>query len=218
MIPEPTGAPHTMDAAPPTSRRERKKLATREALRAAALDLFADRGFDGVTVEEICARADVATSTFFRHFATKEDVVLGDYDERGRQLLEALDAQPPEAGPAELLVGAAQVWRLSRRPAEVLRAEAVLLASEPALQVHLDRIMVSWEAPIADRLSERYGLPATSMDLKLAAAWFVTTIRVVIREWALADGQEDVYAVGANAVLTVADLLETVLVPVADGS
>jgi AcrR family transcriptional regulator len=198
-------------AATPVTRRERKKQATREALRAAALELFADRGFDGVTVDEICARADVATSTFFRHFATKEDVVLADYDERGRQLLEALDAQPPGVTPAELLVGAAQVWRLSRRPADVLRAEAMLLSAEPALQLHLDRIIIGWEAPIADRLADRYGLSPTSVDLKLAAAWFVTTIRVVIREWALTGAQDDVFNVGAHAIGTVAQLLESVL-------
>lgn len=198
-------------AATPVTRRERKKQATREALRAAALELFADRGFDGVTVDEICARADVATSTFFRHFATKEDVVLADYDERGRQLLEALDAQPPGVTPAELLVGATQVWRLSRRPADVLRAEAMLLSAEPALQLHLDRIIIGWEAPIADRLADRYGLSPTSVDLKLAAAWFVTTIRVVIREWALTGAQDDVFNVGAHAIGTVAQLLESVL-------
>jgi len=200
-----------MESPTPITRRERKKLATRDALRAAALELFADRGFDGITVEEICARADVATSTFFRHFATKEDVVLGDFDERGELLLEAIDAQPDGVGPSDLLIGATQVWRLSRRPADVLRAEAMLLSAEPALQIHLDRMIVGWEAPIADRLSARYGMDPTSIDVKLAAAWFVTAIRVVIREWALTGAQEDVYAVGAHAIGLLAELLESVL-------
>ena len=212
MIAGTRGTTRHMDGTTPTTRRERKKLATREALRASALELFADRGFDGVTVEEICERADVATSTFFRHFATKEDVVLADYDLRGRQLLEALDAQPPGVGPTDLLIGATQVWRLSRRPAGVLRAESMLLSAEPALQSHLARMITSWEDPIAERLADRYDLDPTSVDLKLAAGWFVTTIRVVIREWALTGAEEDVYAVGAHAVGKLAELLET-LVP-----
>ncbi|MFZ4519452.1 MAG: TetR family transcriptional regulator [Microthrixaceae bacterium] len=190
------------------TRRERKKLATREALRAAALELFTDRGFESVTVEEICVRADVASSTFFRHFATKEAVVLADYDERGRQLLEALDAQPEGVGAADLLIGAIVQWSETRRPAEVLKAEATLLAGEPALQLHLDRVITGWEVPIAARLAERYGRDAGSLELHLDAAWFVTSIRVVIREWALSGGDEDVYAVGARAVQRLAPLLE----------
>jgi AcrR family transcriptional regulator len=193
------------------TRRERKKQATRDTIRRAALDLFADRGFAGVTVEEICDRADVATSTFFRHFPTKEDVVLADYAERGRQLLEALDAQPPDVGPADLLIGATQVWRLSRRPADILRSEAMLLAAEPALRAHLDRVISTWDEPIAERLADRYGLDPTSLDVKLAAAWFVTTIRVVIREWALSGAEDDVYAVGARAVGRLSDLLESAI-------
>jgi AcrR family transcriptional regulator len=200
-----------VEPAAPESRRERKKRATRDAIRVAALELFVDRGFDGVTVEQICARADVATSTFFRHFPTKEDVVLDDFSDRGRQLLEALDAQPAGIGPTDLLLGASQVWRLSRRPAEVLRAETMLLAAEPALRIRLDQVLVTWEEPIADRLASRYGLDPVSLDLKLAAAWFVTTIRVVIREWALAGGTDDVYAVGARAIGTLSDQLESVI-------
>lgn len=194
--------------AEPATRRERKKAATREALRAAALDLFADRGFGAVTVEEICDRADVASSTFFRHFATKEAVVLADYDERGRQLLAALDAQPAGVGPADLLLGATVQWRESRRPPEVLRAEAMLLAAEPALQLHLDRVITGWEGPIADRLAARSGRDATSLEVRLDAAWFVTAIRVVIREWAFTGAGEDVYAVGARAIGRLAKLLE----------
>jgi AcrR family transcriptional regulator len=190
-------------------RRERKKLATREALRSAALGLFADRGFGAVTVEQICERADVASSTFFRHFATKEDVVLADYAERGRDLLAALDGQPPDARPAELLSGAMEAWRARRRPPELLRAETMLLAAEPALQAHLDRTLVAWEHPIAERLATRYDLDPTSLQVQLAAGWFVTTVRVVIREWALSGAGGDVYALGTEALGALAGLMES---------
>lgn len=58
------------------------KAATRDRLRAVALRLFLDRGFDAVTVNQIAAEAGVSHMTFFRHFATKEDVVMDDpYDD-----------------------------------------------------------------------------------------------------------------------------------------
>jgi TetR/AcrR family transcriptional regulator, regulator of autoinduction and epiphytic fitness len=59
------------------SRRERKKLETRQALLAAALDLFRAKGYDAATVEEITEQADVAKGTFFNYFASKE-AMLGE--------------------------------------------------------------------------------------------------------------------------------------------
>ena len=53
------------------SRRARKKERTRRAIYAAALGLFRERGVDAVTIEEICARADVARGTFFLHYPAK---------------------------------------------------------------------------------------------------------------------------------------------------
>src|SRR4051812_48235481 len=60
-----------------TGLRERKKRATRLALHRAALELVGTHGLDGVSIEQIAARADVSTRTFFNYFSTKEDAVIG---------------------------------------------------------------------------------------------------------------------------------------------
>ncbi|QVQ52460.1 TetR/AcrR family transcriptional regulator [Spiractinospora alimapuensis] len=56
--------------------RERKKRRTRVALIDAGLQLFDERGFEATTVADICAAADVAPATFYKHFPTKEDLVF----------------------------------------------------------------------------------------------------------------------------------------------
>src|SRR5262245_41171330 len=61
---------------PPGSLRDRKKDRTRRTLQAEAVRLFAQKGFEATTIDEIAAAAEVAPRTFFRYFPTKEEVVF----------------------------------------------------------------------------------------------------------------------------------------------
>ena len=62
--------------------RERKRLATRRAIQLAALELVAEHGLGGVTVDEISRVADISPRTFFNYFPSKEEAVLGDPPKR----------------------------------------------------------------------------------------------------------------------------------------
>ena len=183
-------------------RRARKKLATRDALRTAALDLMSERSFAAVTVEDICERADVAPSTFFRHFPTKEDVVLTDLADRGEALVLAVDTIAPDLSPSEFVRAAALTWAANRMPSDRLRAEAVLVGREPALKAHLDRLLVAWEAPLSDRLAVRFDCAQDDLAPRLGAACMFSAIRVVVREWAhLGQGEVVDFAGGAVQAL-----------------
>jgi AcrR family transcriptional regulator len=77
--------------------RARKKRAAREAIATTARRLFAERGFDAVTVAQIADAADVSEKTVFNYFATKEDLVFAGREDRLERLLAALAERPPEA-------------------------------------------------------------------------------------------------------------------------
>ncbi|WP_324277999.1 helix-turn-helix domain-containing protein [Blastococcus brunescens] len=98
--------------------RERKKLATRQALHEAALRLVADHGLDAVSVDDIAERADVSPRTFFNYFASKVDAVVGLDPAAPRRMCDAFAGRPAGESPIESLRavqrGSPRRWRRSR--------------------------------------------------------------------------------------------------------
>src|SRR3712207_2803411 len=84
-----------MPGGPTEGLRERKKRAAREAIAATARRLFAERGFDAVTVAEVAAAADVSEKTVFNHFATKEDLAFAGREEGIAQFVAGITERPP---------------------------------------------------------------------------------------------------------------------------
>lgn len=145
----PAGDPsaHTHDRAPARALaglRERKKQRTRTALIDAALELFLSQGYEATTIDEIVAAVEVSQRTFFRYFATKEDVVtafLADHDDL---LKDALAERPPGERPFTALLESLRVVLRSiaegdpadstrfRRVRQVTEATPSLMAAQMA--------------------------------------------------------------------------------------
>jgi AcrR family transcriptional regulator len=103
MVTSQQASPDTEDLSMVEGRRDRKKHATRRALRNAALQLVAERGFENVTVEDIAEAADVATRTFFNYFPSKESAVIGADPERVELVRLSLLARPLAESPLRAL-------------------------------------------------------------------------------------------------------------------
>jgi AcrR family transcriptional regulator len=185
-------------SAVPASLRERKKLATRRALRRVAIDLVAERGFAHVTVEDIAEAADVSPRTFFNYFPTKEAAVFGtDPDRLDRiraGIATAAPGQDAHAALREVLSAdarwrAAQVAELGGDPATWLRRMKEA-RDDPDLRAAQAAHMARTERVIAEGLAERLGTdPDTDPYPMLLAAAATAVLRAALTFWASSGGE-----------------------------
>ena len=82
---------------------ERRRRLLRDDIGRIAIDMFAKRGFDAVTVDDIAEAADISQRTFFRYFASKDSIVLDFARRVDRRLVEAFDARPTSESAVEAL-------------------------------------------------------------------------------------------------------------------
>jgi AcrR family transcriptional regulator len=175
--------------------RERTKARTRQELIDAAFALFAERGFESVTVDDIAERADVSPRTFFRYFPVKEDVALAGLQETSALLLERLAARPPEEPPLVALREA--VREPLRRLAEHRETCAVLrlMGTCPSLLARDMGLRDCTEAAITRTLAERMGVDAgADRRPRLMAATFMAALGVTLRSWVESGRSEDLDA------------------------
>src|SRR5262247_1466325 len=124
----------TLDHAP--TRRERKKLETRQALEEAALRLFAAQGYEQTTVEEIAEAADVAVRTFFRYFSSKQDVLFGEVaTDRVGRLRSELAARPATESPVDSVIAVMEQLDLANVDEEQqILARLDLMRHQPSIR------------------------------------------------------------------------------------
>jgi AcrR family transcriptional regulator len=94
---------------------DRRVQRTRRALRDAMIALIMERGWDGFGVQELCARADVARSTFYVHFADKEEVLGGSFDDLRRFIRAQVAAGAAPARPLAFTRGLVEHGHEQRR-------------------------------------------------------------------------------------------------------
>ena len=144
-----------------------------------AFDLFAERGWDAVTVAEICAAADIAPRTFFRYFRTKDDVLAEPARSMADRMHEELRAVPEDLSDADALAAAALVLGAEvvddrERMARFLRVvrQASVARTHPLLRIN-DR-----ERALAEVLVARNGGDRVDWRVRLTVARSTAAFRV----------------------------------------
>jgi AcrR family transcriptional regulator len=138
--------------------RERKKQRTREAIVAAALRLFDERGYDQTTIADIAEAADIAPRTFFGYFPSKEDVVFADFPET----VEGLSRQLDERAESETAIDAIRAWIEGKLDEVSLhdeqeRCRKRVIADSPALEDHYRALMGQIEHLLAEHIARDLG-------------------------------------------------------------
>ncbi|MFC4011705.1 TetR/AcrR family transcriptional regulator [Nonomuraea purpurea] len=187
-------------AAPAAGRRERKKQATRVALRQAALRLAIQHGVENVTVEQIAEEADIALRTFFNYFSSKEEAVLASAAAAAEGLIAEFRARPRtesvlHAFREAVLIIMNQSYAASHDHIDALR----LIRKAPSLVPQQMAMIATQEKALAEAIAERIGLHTDphragneGVYPMVCAAALLAALRVVLDQWlelAAAPGQ-----------------------------
>nr|WP_175409169.1 TetR family transcriptional regulator [Streptomyces sp. TRM64462] len=171
--------------------RERKKQRTRAALLRTALELFTTQGYEETTVDEIVDSVEVSQRTFFRYFASKEEVAFALQQMAEQHFVTALRARPADEGPFDALRNSVLgAWDTIGEaitelvPVEVyLRMLQVIESTPSLLAVHLRRSF-EMEENIARLIADREGLDVdTDPRPRVAVAAFSGVMRVTGQMW-----------------------------------
>lgn len=177
-------------------RRERKKRQTRDALVQAALALFIAKGYEQTAVREITDAVDVSERTFFRYFASKEDLALSFAKDHTDALIRELAARPLAEPPLVALRNALHdaIDRLTDERGD-LTGDSVylsimkLIEGTPSLLAAHLRYMHDRDEEIARVLAEREGVdPMADLRPRCVAAVFSGLFISANREWRSAGG------------------------------
>lgn len=183
--------PESAEARARSGLRERTKARTRQELVDAAFTLFAERGFEACTVDEIAEAADVSPRTFFRYFAVKEDVALARLQDESALLVEGLAQRPASESPLTALRAALRAPLARMKGEQELCGIMKIVESCPSLVARHMALRASKEEQLAGVLAGRMGVDsATDPRPRLIATTFMAGVGQAYRSW-IDDGTPD---------------------------
>lgn len=161
--------------------RERKKDATRKALREAALRLALEHGPDNVRVEDIAAAAGVSPRTYNNYFACREQAIVAAVSADREARVAAAVAAAPAGVPLSAAVTGAVIEQYAS-PAGHDRAALPLITAHPALRDAFLAAPAEMAGPLAAALAGRLGAGRRDRAEVLAAS-VAAAVRIALRRW-----------------------------------
>jgi AcrR family transcriptional regulator len=161
---------------------QRKKLAAMRRIQEVALDLFDQRGFADVTIEEIADSADVSPSSIYRYFGTKEQVVL--WDDFDIQFFNAADAALVSKSPVQAMrtALAETMTQFYERDETLARRKTRYALEEPALRPALMETTDEFAHRVAEGLRSS-DAQLDELEADVTAAAMVWAMMAASRHW-----------------------------------
>ncbi|MGW5434260.1 acyl-CoA-like ligand-binding transcription factor [Streptomyces sp. NPDC004059] len=181
-------------SAAPLGLRERKKQKTRERIRREAYRLFAEHGYEATTVDQIADAAEISSSTFFRYFPTKEDVVI--QDEYDPALADAIRSRPAGEPIVDAILSSLKgpLGAMLQQDREDLLLRTRIAFNDPAIRARNMAEQERSERAMAEVIAERTGRNAADLEIKCAAAAIIAVFTTLVRHWVEGDGKENLAA------------------------
>ncbi|MCD9624316.1 TetR family transcriptional regulator [Rhabdothermincola salaria] len=176
--------------------RERNRERNRAELAAAALQLFTERGFDEVTVDDIAEAAGVSRRTFFRYFESKEDAVLPYEEERIDQLREALAQRPAHETVLATIRRVTTAIGADLSPQGPARREALarmrIVTENPSVLARSLELQSRMAEELSVLVAEHLGVEAeTSLEAQVVAGAAIAAVRAAAHVWWATEGDRD---------------------------
>jgi AcrR family transcriptional regulator len=172
----------------------------RERLERAAIELFAEQGYDATTVEQIAAGAGLARSTFFRHFGNKREILFGGQDGLASRLADGIEKAPLEQTALEAIETAftdiAEIWFTPERRDLAPRRISVIESNPDLAERELLKHRGITNAITGALRSRGIEEPFTTVAAELATLAFAQTIAA----WAEPDNTEEFPAIARRVL------------------
>ena len=185
----------------PTPLREQTRSVVRSLLARTAVELFAAKGYDDTTVEEVAAAAGVSRRTLFNYFRNKEDLALSGLDEQGEVIAARFAERPADEDAWASLRAAFQVLEEIEMTAERRLEMVMLLFGNDSLRAGHAEKQARWQKLLAPLIEPR--LPDSehrALEARAIAAAAITCLQAANEEWARLDGQIDLFDLYDTAV------------------
>jgi TetR/AcrR family transcriptional regulator, regulator of mycofactocin system len=174
-----------------TSRVGRRRITTRAEVEHAAFELFADRGFERTTIDDIAEAAGIGRRTFFRYFPSKNDIAWGDFDGQLATMRKRLAEYPADQPLLEVISDALVDFnRIDPAEAPWHRRRMELILTTPALQAHSALRYAAWRQVLAGFVATRLGVDPDSLAPQTIAYATLGVALAAYEQWLRAPGSD----------------------------
>ncbi len=181
------------DESQPLSLRERKKRLAQATIEEAALRLFQERGYEQTSIQDIADAVMMSSRTFFRYFASKEEVLFGPMRAILSDGLHFLQRVAPTESPHAALQATFEYLasRYQQQRASFLLHYQVAMQVPSVVPIYL-AVLIETELALCDALCSHLEAATNRQEMRFLMALYMTALRVALEEWLEQEAQGDI--------------------------